>query len=473
MISLTGQGSSGEFSSISTQTLTCSGDSSCSGSIIAANIENARIQVSGAKGAVDSTIYIYSNGNLSEITGSGSNKFLLLAEGYDALENAWILCPAGFNCLIDCGDSMTGCNTARLSCNLSPIAINETNIDDIRNIISLGNDANVYKDWDPDSSDNYCNFTHYESSSSTIGEGSCSNQFESQLCPGGMSMDYVEYTSIEDNPDVIYTKSNKYNSLDICISNTSSTEVYGDENDVSPSTAISKQELICCEGTKSCENQVNEIITQNETSMIFNFGGGGVSGISNSAVGIRCDGSESCYGASEITATNGGSIYFSGQGSGEGVESVIGTEISDKGIFTDVYCTGDSSCADSGKIKNVNRVFCGGSESCYKANIENARNVTFSGMWSGWEANVSFISGNVECLGRAACLSATFKDIEDFHGYGRQAAAEAIIDTVRGNLFVVGTEVLYKATVTNVANQVLLVYKCFLFAFAVSMIFAV
>ena len=270
---------------------------------------------------------------------------------------------------------MWWCNTARLSCNLSPIAINETNIDDIRNTISLGNDGNAYKDWDPDSSDNYCNFTYYESSD-TIGEGSCSNQLESQLCPDGMSMDNVEYTSIENNPDVIYTKSNKYNSLDICISNTSSTiasggvEVYGNENDVSPSTPISKQELICCEGTKACENQENEIITQNETSMIFNYGGGGVSGISNSAVGIRCDGSESCYGASEKTATNGGSMYFSGQGSGEGVESVIETGISDKGIFTDIYCTGDSSCADGGKIQNVNREFCGGSESCYKANIE-------------------------------------------------------------------------------------------------------
>ena len=116
---------------------------------------------------------------------------------------------------------------------------------------------------------------------------------------------------------------------------------------------------ICCSGTQSCYGATNITGTMDESSN----------------VSIRCDGKDSCGAGSNyvLSKQENGNIYSTGMTS---ILSSIQTIVTKD----DVFCTAHSSCYYV-NIKNSNNLYCMAWLSCGFASIFKVNNV-FGYVWS-------------------------------------------------------------------------------------------
>lgn len=418
-------------------TIRCYGESACSNSTIYTT-DDTIIYVDTYKGIADSVVISQESGSSIHMSGrlSGQNTLFYCSGsnckygfyGTQSGDNSTIFCANYQSCQVWCYGN--ACNYLNLQCwNISDNSYTKYNA-----YANYGIKTNI---------NNSCTISV-----------DCEYAEKSEACPYGFdsqvlistyesSIAFVysipSITSVTNDSTIVTTRDN---SEGICTNDDENGGINGysifcnDYYECSDRGSILRNDTnngtICCGGRYACANAEN-IITY-------------AYALSQTDVGIRCDGNNACLSSSILSSTNG-NIYKTGRS----IDSTSGNTI--KCENCDIFCTAAYSCLKS-RLINSRTVFCLGQFSCSISNISNITGNVFIGTYYGNSRSIiDNVGGSVFCDGIGSCRATTIKNIDgDVYGNGPQSLWFASIFNVTNSVIVIGKQGLRQGHIVGAKN---------------------
>ena len=404
----------------------CRAEGSCIGANMTTTGKDSLVSCQGYQACVNTTIYI---DNVIRFDGvsSGKNALVYSTSEYTQFyfrgmysgDNATIYCKNGAECYIRC--FTTGCNNLNVIC-------------------ASGSSIN-------------CTLTI------SCAEGSD----KSKLCSGAAPVygtDWIELAAMNNDFNYSYSYSYSYNgilppnintigsfatrenSLDNCDKNVTDAIVCQDRTQCQSvsylDTSDSNNGPICCLASYACRKAYNI------TSMIDIS-----SGIIDN-VAIRCDGSFSCLDINDtiISLSNNANIYFTGIQSLYGQNLQINTKLSNT---TNMYCNGYRSCRNA-TFNDGNNLFSVGTQSTYEMIVNNFNNIFLYSYQSCKNSEFNNIN-TLYCVENSACKMITANNINRLIAFGYLAGKENIFNGINDYVFGFGNSVFMNSTFSGNYNS--------------------
>ena len=220
--------------------------------------------------------------------------------------------------------------------------------------------------------------------------------------------------------NILATSENGENGADLCDSVTYGCNNY--QGCATDYTSIFPTQAICCTAGESCE------YTNLESREVIN----NLNSTDAVAIGVRCDGFESCQGSQFLTYTidvnDHGDVFCSGLYSCQYLD--IDNTRGIRSTFADVYCVGEYSCRSS-TMERWHNIYCIASYSCHSSTTRKITGDIYGyGIFSLYESYIYNVTGNVYCVSYYSCYGANIRE-------------------VKGNAYIIGYQSLYGGILSN------------------------